>query len=959
MNIDKENSTSAANDFYKEVNPHGSPGEQELQIRYLNLSQLEPGLIVNDRFRVDGLIGKGGFGMVFAGFDLTLKTPVALKFFNPSSLHDKKKFLRVQREINLSRKIGDPRIVRIYSLENWSGIWFMVMELIESKTLKDMLKEKGRFSWAEFQPIFFEILQGVEILHAQGIIHRDLKPSNIMVDQDGKIKILDFGLAKEIGDLEKTSSMGEIVGSPFYLSPEQIQNQELGVESDIYQLGILLYQALTGAYPFPDTTTMGLVLMHLSQKPDRVEARGIKVPAVVEFMIAKALAKRKQDRFHSAAEMGERLRKGSVPLLHSLARRIPRVLRRAAALTAILLITYAAYIQTLGSRTVNSLETGKTVVRAKNRFGKTVWQKDFAPFAVHLVHIVRKTRPWDRQSEQNPVNKIKLSFLNNLQNQQSPFTMVFLSHPGKGIFAGDCSVNSDQIDNQLAILDPSGKLLGQEPYGKTFNLTPYDFAPVFSMANFKELGNGEDGETLAMFQFQNFQGMYPSALVVNKGGAFSVLCSPGSIEETRILKNSATELSLLVLGNNNLVSHLAYLTEWSISPGKERHREIFPSYNRDTDFSSNDFLTFVPPNTKIIENQWLSRGRAVLLEKKERETITVHRDGKLEVNRKGQILVYRDRPGILARVNGLIDEIIQQKTIHHNPEKALELIGKAVDLPVQNPYLRSALLYLKGDCETAMGRYDAGKKSLEKALQYFPRNNDAMQRLLEIVFFEQGPLPAIETMERSYSQGQNFFGLNNVGCNLFLANLHLAAGQMEKGREYFEKIYQKYYPFSRNPLSGILELFKGNYAQAYRYLHQGEAQLPAFFIIREYRLLLARSMVLAQADPGRARWILEDLAKYSLRQGHMTEVSLCLLLAREGKLAEARERIGPAFEKLIKMAAGDFETRIWFWYDAYIYARTMELLGNPRQARKGYRACLEANPHTALAAEARQILAGR
>ncbi|MBU4268248.1 MAG: serine/threonine protein kinase [Acidobacteria bacterium] len=436
MNQNKENIISETADFNKEMNAHGSPEDPELQVRYLNLSQVEPGLIVNDRYRVEGLIGKGGFGMVFAGFDLTLKTPVALKFFNPSSLHDKKKFLRVQREINLSRKISDPRIIRIFSLENWSGIWFMVMEWIQSPTMKDMLKAKGRFPWAEFQPIFFEILQGVETLHAQGIIHRDLKPSNITVDRDGKIKILDFGLAKEIGDLEKTSSVGEIVGSPFYLSPEQIQNRELGVESDIYQLGILLYQALTGAYPFPDTSTMGLVLMHLNQKPGRIQDQGIQVPRVVEFVVAKALAKRKQDRFRSAAEMAERLHKGSVPLLHSLARRFPRVLRRAAALAAILLITYAAYIQTLGSRAVHSLETGKTVVEVKNRFSRTVWRRDFTPFAVHLAYIIPGMGMDNRQVLQNPIQHVKDSFLNNLQNQPSPLAVASFPIPAKGSSSG-------------------------------------------------------------------------------------------------------------------------------------------------------------------------------------------------------------------------------------------------------------------------------------------------------------------------------------------------------------------------------------------------------------------------------------------------------------------------------------------------------------------------------------------
>jgi serine/threonine protein kinase/tetratricopeptide (TPR) repeat protein len=935
------------------------PGDPELQIRYLNLPQVESGQIVNDRYRVEGLIGKGGFGMVFAGFDLTLKTKVALKFFNPCFLHDEKKFLRVQREINLSRKISDPRIIRIFSLENWSGIWFMVMELIKGSTLKEQLKTKGRFAWEDFQPLFSEILLGVESLHGQGIIHRDLKPSNIMVDRDGKIKILDFGLAKEIGDLEKTSSIGEIVGSPFYLSPEQIQNQELGVESDIYQLGILLYQALTGAHPFPDTTTMGLVLMHLNEKPGRIEDRGIKVPPVVEFVVARALAKRKQDRFHSAAEMGERLRKGEAPLLNSLARRIPRVFRLAVVIAAILLILYAAYHLTLGSREMHALETDKTVVKAKNRFGKTVWQKDFAPFVLQMAFIAGSANSGNPQNQQKPLKTTNGYFLGSIPFQNSSLVLAFLSNPSQGIFARNSSVDSDQFDSRLAILNPKGQLLDQKSFFKTFALTSYDFAPVFFVADFKELAGNSDREKLVMFQLENFQGMYPSALVVGKGRSFSVMCSPGMIQETRILKNNAREISLLVLGSNNLVSHLAYVTEMNILPPRGRQIEILPNYYDDRRYPSSDFLVFIPRQCRIVENKWLSQKRVILFDDQEHESITVYRDYRLVVNRKGQNLVYRDLPGIMALVNGLINESFQQKTIRHNPEKALELIAKAVDLPVQNPYLKSALLFLKGDCETGLGLYSAGKKSLEEALRYFPRNNDAIQRLLEIVFFEKGPLPAIENMERSYSQGYNFFGLADPGNSLFLGYMHLAAGQMEKSKEYFEKIFQKYFPTAKDPLSGIWEMFGGNYRQAFQFLSQGETKPPGFFDIREYRLFLARSMILAQTDLTRAHWILEDLAKFSLRQSHMTEISLCYLLAREGKLNEVRERISPAFEKLKKIAKGDFETRLWFWYDAFIYARTMELLGDQGEACNGYQACLDANPHTGLAAEARMALTRR
>ena len=159
--------------------PAGGQGQEqdgELQVRYLSLARLEPGTVVNGRYRVEALIGKGGFGMVFAAQDLALKAPVALKYIDPRCLGDRRKFLRVQREINLSRRIRDPRIVRIYSLENDSGVWFMVMERVDGRTLKERLRQSGPFRWQDFRPIFSGVLAGVASLHDQGIIHRDLKP---------------------------------------------------------------------------------------------------------------------------------------------------------------------------------------------------------------------------------------------------------------------------------------------------------------------------------------------------------------------------------------------------------------------------------------------------------------------------------------------------------------------------------------------------------------------------------------------------------------------------------------------------------------------------------------------------------------------------------------------------------------------------------------------------------------
>jgi tetratricopeptide (TPR) repeat protein len=702
---------------------------------------------------------------------------------------------------------------------------------------------------------------------------------------------------------------------------------------------------------------MGLVLMHLNREPGRIRDLGIQVPGVVEFVVAKALAKKKQDRFRSAADMGEQLRKGSVPLHHSLARLFPRALRLAAALAAMGLIAWTAYNRTLGSREVHSLETGKTVVQAKNRFGRTLWKKDFAPFAVHLARIARGPIPENLQDQQNPIRFVNDSFLTKVLFQRSPLLLVFLSHPGRGVFAKDGSVDSDRFDNRLAILDKRGMLLGQKSYAKAFDLRPYDFAPVFTMSGYREVGTGSGGENLSLFHLQNFQGMYPSAQVAVKGTTFAILCSPGSIQDTRVIRNGPREVSLLVLGANNLFSHLGYLAEMSFFPGRYRTDGILPDYFHDLNFNPGDFLAFLPRRSQIVEDRWLDQGRVVLFDNQDRKKISVFRDGRLDVDDSGRVSTYQDNTATLALAYGLINEFFQQKTVRRNLEKALEIASRAAALPLQNPYLCSGLLYLKGNCEAGLGRYAAAKKSLDDALKLFPRNNDAIGKLLEIAFFEKGSLAAITMLELAYSQGENLYGLGDVGSLLFTGYAHLAGGQTEKAREIFEKIFQGYVPDSREVLLGIQDLFKGTYVQAFRLFSQAEDKAPGFFDIRELRLLLARSQILSGKEPARARWILEDLAKFSLRQGHMSQVSLCFLMAREGKLEEAAARIGPAFEKLKKMAAGDFETRIWFWYDAYIYARTMELLGDFREARKGYRACLEANPHTALAGEARQALA--
>ena len=279
------------------------PDSGPLDLAYLNLVKLKPGTLVNRRYRLEALIGQGGFGIVFEALDETLNSRVAVKFLNPRLTGNERKFLRVQREINLSRKISDERIIKIFSLESWQGIHFLVMELARGRSLKSHLEEKGRFAWPEFKGIFLDILEAVAVLHRNGIVHRDLKPANILIDGGRRVKILDFGLAKEVEDTEKTSTVGEIVGSPYYMSPEQIRGDGVGFPSDVYQLGLVLYRTLSGRHPFEHTSTMEVIFKQLNLRPDLATPELSGLPRFLRFGLHKALEKSPPRRFGDAGAM--------------------------------------------------------------------------------------------------------------------------------------------------------------------------------------------------------------------------------------------------------------------------------------------------------------------------------------------------------------------------------------------------------------------------------------------------------------------------------------------------------------------------------------------------------------------------------------------------------------------------------------------------------------------------------
>jgi tetratricopeptide (TPR) repeat protein/predicted Ser/Thr protein kinase len=253
------------------------------------------------RYRVLGTLGKGGMGEVFRAYDTELKREVALKVVRGDADHEAS-LARFRREIALAHKVTSPNVLRVYDLAEHAGLRFLSMEFVDGDDLGKLLKREKRLSLERALAIFRQVCAGLAAAHAQGVVHRDLKPQNVLVDKEGHVRVADFGLARSIGDSALTAS-GAILGSPAYMSPEQVKGDPTDERSDIYSLGIMLYQLVTGETPFQAPTPHAVMEMRLHKKPRPLRDVAPDAPAYLEGICAKCLALNPSARYASMKEL--------------------------------------------------------------------------------------------------------------------------------------------------------------------------------------------------------------------------------------------------------------------------------------------------------------------------------------------------------------------------------------------------------------------------------------------------------------------------------------------------------------------------------------------------------------------------------------------------------------------------------------------------------------------------------
>jgi len=264
------------------------------------------------KYRIVGQLGRGGAGVVYKAVDETLGRDVAIKTLNPD-LADSEVMTRFRAEATILARLNHPQIATIFELFRDESDLLMVMEFLRGETLDKLAERLGPIEPERAAYVIDLILSALEHAHRAGVVHRDVKPANVMVTDEGGIKIMDFGIARVLGAEQKTVD-GRLMGTPAYMSPEQVLGEEVDGRADLYSVGVLLYRLLAGVLPFKADSALAMLQRQIREEPISLHLQRPELPAWCEQIVSRALMKSRDERFQSAEEFREALNRATGPL---------------------------------------------------------------------------------------------------------------------------------------------------------------------------------------------------------------------------------------------------------------------------------------------------------------------------------------------------------------------------------------------------------------------------------------------------------------------------------------------------------------------------------------------------------------------------------------------------------------------------------------------------------------------
>ena len=309
----------------------GGPVDQTLTLEF-SPAGLARGTLFAGRYEVIEELGRGGMGRVYKVYDQKIEEVIALKVIHPEISVNEKAIDRFRNELRFARKIGHRHVGRLFDLGEEDHKFFITMEYVEGENLKSFIRRSGQLAPRKAISLTKQVCEGLSEAHRLGIIHRDLKPQNIMIDREGNARIMDFGIAR-FTEAEGLTGSGVMVGTPEYMSPEQVETIEVDKRTDIYALGVILYEMVTGRVPFAGETPLAVLIKHKQESPQNPQESNPLVSEAMTRIILKCLAKEKEARYASVEELYEELTlaEGALPQAEKgvMTRPFPRARRRA------------------------------------------------------------------------------------------------------------------------------------------------------------------------------------------------------------------------------------------------------------------------------------------------------------------------------------------------------------------------------------------------------------------------------------------------------------------------------------------------------------------------------------------------------------------------------------------------------------------------------------------------------
>jgi len=270
--------------------------------------ELTTGSTFAGRYQIIEELGKGGMGKVYKALDKEIDGKVALKLIKPEVAADKNTIKRFRNELKMARDIAHKNVCRMYDLNKEEGTYYITMEYVSGEDLKSFIRRSGQLAVGTTIRIAKEVCEGLSEAHKLGVIHRDLKPSNIMIDKEGNVRIMDFGIARSITGKGITGA-GVMIGTPEYMSPEQVEGKEIDQRSDIYSLGVILYEMVTGRVPFEGDTPLSIAVKQKTEAPREPRELNTQITEDLSRVILRCMEKDKEKRYQSAGEVRSELEK--------------------------------------------------------------------------------------------------------------------------------------------------------------------------------------------------------------------------------------------------------------------------------------------------------------------------------------------------------------------------------------------------------------------------------------------------------------------------------------------------------------------------------------------------------------------------------------------------------------------------------------------------------------------------